>query len=101
MENYWVTFRIKSDETYQRRYDDMLAAMIKIRASSWGEPTSFWLVKSNLDIGAFTQALAVPLNPRTDLLVVRYLAKDGSRYFGSPSHPDVLKQFLPHIIKSP
>jgi hypothetical protein len=103
MSDYWVTFRIESDATYDKRYKGLVEAMALARGSnaSWGEPTSFWLVRTHLDIDAFTKALSKPLNATTDLLVVRELAVDDSRYFGAIKFPDVLKTFLPKVKKVP
>lgn len=101
MADYWVTFRIESNQTYSQRYQGLVDAMASARGqnASWGEPTSFWLVRSHLDIDAFTKALAAALNPKTDLLVVRQLAVDSSRYFGTVQHPSLLAGFLPLIKK--
>ena len=100
MANYWVTFRIASDAGYDKRYGEFLQAMIKARSSSWAEPTSFWLVSSTLGIDAFVAALSIPLDATKDLLVVRELAVDSSRYFGKVEHLAVLKEFLPNIKKA-
>lgn len=100
MEEYWVTFRLESNSSYDTRYQSMLDAMIAIRGASWAEPTSFWLVQSSLTIDDFIQRLTAGLNAKTDLVVVRCLAKNASRYFGVLQHPDILKTFLPDIKKS-
>lgn len=103
MESYWVTFRLDADAGYSKRYNALLEALGKVRGQggSWGEPTSFWLVQSTLGIDAFTKTLASGLNAKTDLLVVRFLAKDDSRYFGNVEHLGVLKTFMPNIKKLP
>jgi hypothetical protein len=66
MADYWVTFRIASDKTYDDRYNGMLKAMVALRGqnASWGEPTSFWLVQSASALDAFTKALGAPLNAK-------------------------------------
>lgn len=101
MADYWVTFRIESDGSYQTRYQSMLNAMIKARGqqASWGEPTSFWLVQSGLAIDAFARQLTAGLKSTKDLLVVRQLAVDDSVYFGKTEHLGILKIFLPKIRK--
>ena len=101
MDKYWVTFRLLNNASYQERYDAMLKARVSVRAAQWGEPASFWLVESKLDIDPLMKVLTAPLTEQTDLLVVRYLGKNGSRYFGQFNHLDTLKHFLPDIIKSP
>jgi hypothetical protein len=100
MEEYWVTFRLAAGSTYEKRYQSMLDAMVECRNGSWGEPTSFWLVSTNLTIDAFIKKLTAGLSASTDLVVVRNLAKDNSRYFGKVDHLDVLKGFLPLIKTS-
>lgn len=103
MADYWVTFRIASDTTYQKRYDKMLEAMIALRGpnASWAEPTSFWLVRSAAGLDAFIRALSASLNARTDLLVVRNTTDGETRYFGALSHLPILMEFFPRIKKSP
>ena len=99
MPNYWMTFRIKQDASYDDRYDGMMSAIEKVRQGIWAEPTSFMFVESHLEIGDLVRTAANSLNPKTDVLVARYIDKDGSRYFGAVEHLDVLKSFLPNIKK--
>lgn len=99
MEEYWVTFRIESNTSYEKRYQSLLDAMVSVKGknASWGESTSFWLIKSNLTIDQLAENLTSGLDAKTDLLVCRCLAKDNSRYFGSVQDLKVLLDFLPKI----
>jgi hypothetical protein len=99
MEEYWVTFRIESNAGYEKRYKALLDGMISARGknASWGEPTSFWLVRTPLAIDQFMAKLTSGLDAKTDLVVCRCLAKDNSRYFGSVQHLDILMDFLPNV----
>jgi hypothetical protein len=101
MNNYWVTFRIASDSTYQKRYDAMVKGAIEARGEGlgWAEPTSFWLLQSELGINAFVKKIAAGLDAKKDLLLVRELAANNSAYFGTPEQLGTLKVFLPDIKK--
>lgn len=101
MTEYWVTFRIASNSTYQKRYDALIDAMIEARGEngSWADPTSFWIVGSELGISQFGKKLASALNSKTDLLVIRELSRNNSRYFGAVENLKILKEFLPDIKK--
>ncbi|GLS29306.1 hypothetical protein SAMN04488498_113108 [Mesorhizobium albiziae] len=104
MADYWVTFRIASDSTYNDRYGGMVKAMAAMRGSqnaSWAEPTSFWLVQSASGLDALVKALTAPLNAKTDILVARNMNDGHVRYFGELSRPDVLKLFFPSMKKVP
>src|SRR5262249_2714257 len=101
MAEYWVTFRIASDATYQKRYDAFVKAAVDATGANacWADSTSFWLLQTGLDIVAFGKKLAAALNEKTDLLVIRELAVNDSIYFGSVPNLAVLKGFLPAVKK--
>lgn len=100
MEKYWITFRLKENLTYRVRYNNMLSNLIAVRGAQWGEPSSFWLVETSLDIDALMRTLTAPLDSKTDLVVVRRLKHDQSRFFGTLEHLDLLQEFLPNIRRS-
>ncbi|MBO6724188.1 MAG: hypothetical protein JJ911_00820 [Rhizobiaceae bacterium] len=98
--SYWVTIRIKNDATYDDRYEGFVEALKEAkRKGFWSEPTSFWLVESDLGIDNFMATITAPLDSGTDLVVVRRIAHDEARYFGAVRHPEVLESFIPSAQK--
>jgi len=101
MANYWISIRIKKDDTYDERYDGFVAALQIVKAKGyWPETTAFWLIESNLAIDPFVKAITKPLDGKKDMVVVRKIAHDESRYFGAVEYPNVLKSFIPNIQKA-
>lgn len=99
MPSYWVTFRVASNTTYQKRYDAMLDAMKEAAGGYWGEPTSFFLIASELSTDALTRAISRPLASATDLLVVCDLADNETCYFGNLEYLDIFREYLPEARK--
>jgi len=99
MADYWVSFRIENDRAYEERYQAFREAIDKATTKYWAETTSFYLASSHMEIDQFARVISAPLLANKDKLVVRYLAKDGSIYYGKIDHLDILKQFLPNIKK--
>lgn len=99
MHNYWVTFRIEDNPTYQTRYDAFIETVSSYKLGFWSEPTSFMLVEANIEIDAFVREISKPLDRSKDLLLVRYISRDASRVFGKSENFDVLQSFFPNIKK--
>jgi hypothetical protein len=101
MSQYWVTFRIAQDATYDKRYAGLMQALIDVRTGSWSETTSFLLVNSPLGLNQVAAAFAKPLNSSTDLLVVCEMFTHNSVYLGDLEYSDIFKGFLPFAKKLP
>ncbi|MDI6836963.1 MAG: hypothetical protein QMD99_14795 [Rhizobiaceae bacterium] len=100
MANYWVAVRIENDKTYSNRYGGFLDALKAAKKKGyWSELTSFWFVESDMTIDTFTSYLSIPLSEEKDLLLVRKIASDDSRYFGEFAHEAVLLSFMPNAKK--
>lgn len=99
MAQYWVTFRLASDQTYQKRYDEMLEAMTNLRTGSWGEPTSFWSIFSDHSVDAVCKKMSAPLKADKDLLIVGIVGQTTVVYFGSLEYPAVFKEHFPAARK--
>lgn len=98
MADYWVTFRIASDQTYQDRYNALLDAMIKLRGqnASWGEPTSYWAFRSeNGNLESVARTLTAGLKATKDILVVGILDSAITVYFGAIEHPQAFTEMFP------
>lgn len=102
MADYWMTFRLSSDGSDDKRRDAIYRAVVKYHEDSWRwfEPTSFGLLQSDGDAASVARALSRSLLPDRDLLVVCDLRDpENSAYFGALEHPDVLKFFMPLVAK--
>lgn len=47
MGHFVITFRIKSDDTYQARYDDFTKKVKEIAEKFWEETSSFYSIKAS------------------------------------------------------
>lgn len=56
---YAVSFELKSDATYQARYDSLMAQLRKGAGGFWDETTSFVLVRTDEAIDDFERRLYV------------------------------------------
>jgi hypothetical protein len=100
MPEYWATFRLERNANYDDRYNSMIEALQEIREGSWADPTSFWLFNSALEIDSAIRTLSRGLDPKKDLLVVRYLDKGAARWFGHLESEALLKQHMPYAKKA-
>lgn len=97
MATYWLTFRIHADRTYQERYDDFIGLVNEWGTGFWDEPTSFIAMESAQSIDDIGRALKTALNEHTDIMVIREIGVDSTRYVGEPS--DGFEHFFPKAKK--
>ena len=74
---YAVSFEIKSDSTYDERYQSLMDEIEAAGEDLWAETTSFILVGSNEDIAAFADRLyygSKILDTKDMLLVIDHAA---------------------------
>lgn len=93
MADFWLSFRIRDNATYQRRYD----AVNESGDGFWDGPTSFICIRTTETIDALGQTLAAAINPTCDLVVIREIGKDNTRYAGEPG--DGFLAFFPKAKK--
>lgn len=98
MADFWITFRLENDSTYERRYKALYAAAETNSSKWWVEPTSFIAVRSNLSIDALGQRLKAAINTSTDLVLLREIGVKNSRYAGVVQDDDFF-EFFPDVKK--
>ncbi|MBW6528717.1 hypothetical protein KZ813_17890 [Sphingomonas sp. RHCKR7] len=86
MTTYWITFRLTDDASYKQRYDDLVDALNEVGSAFWDEPTSFVAIETDMGIGALASLLKSTINPGTDILVIREIGRDNTRYIGEPKN---------------
>lgn len=97
MADYWLSFRIAKNSTYQRRYDDLIEIMNDGGSGFWDGPTSFIAIRTEHDIDALGRALKTAIDESIDLFVIREIGKDSTRYAGDPGNG--FSAFFPNAKK--
>lgn len=97
MADHWLTFRLADDRTYQDRYDALITAVNKAGTGFWDGPTSFIAIRTPDDIDALGRKLKTAIDPQKDLIVIRQIGKDNTRYAGDPG--DGFLAFFPNAKK--
>lgn len=98
MAKYWISFRIKDDATYQRRYSDLIDAINKhVDGKVWEPDTSMVAIESGDDIDTVGASLKAALNSTTDHLVIRQIDYISTRYINDPGAG--FFAFFPKAIK--
>jgi hypothetical protein len=84
MADYWLTFRIHQNSTYQTRYDALIEAVNDNGTGFWDGPTSFIALRSGKSIDTLGKAYKDAIDPAVDLFVIREIGVDSTRYAGKP-----------------
>ena len=95
MADYWISFRITSDSTYQQRYSQLIDAMNLHARGAWDADTSFLAIRSDDDIDTIGRSLKRALNKTSDHLVIRQIDVISTRYINNPG-----KNFLAFFPKA-
>jgi len=96
MAHYWLTFRV-ADDGHPDRYDALIAAVNDSGDAFWDGPTSFICIESGLSIDRLGANLKAAISPREDLIVIREIGRDDTRYAGQPG--DGFLYFFPKAKK--
>ena len=103
MSNYNVTCRIANKtiggKTYDERRKTLIDNMRKEQLGYWEEPTSFFLVESNLNTDDFVARSCKGLSAKDDLVLVFDSSDMSASYFGPVTEVDVLESFFPKLKK--
>lgn len=94
MADYWFTFRIDYDSTYDDRYKALIEAAHSYDQGRWAMPTSFYLLEANDDIDAVARKLIKPLNRSKDTLLICYTGNEEARFLGPQKDFEFVKSFL-------
>ena len=84
---------------HRQRYEALLKAMLDLRSTSWGEPMSFWVLRTDKGLDETCLTLAKSLDAKTDLVVVGELHAHDVTYYGTLQHPDVFTEVFPRARK--
>jgi hypothetical protein len=97
MADYWISFRITSDATYQRRYTALIAALNLHATLAWEGDTSMIAIRTASSIDAVGASIKAALNGTTDHAVIREIKADNVRYINNPGTNFLT--FFPSAIK--
>lgn len=102
---YCISFRISEETVGGKSYADRRQMLINNAYEGsdgyWEETTSFLMVGSSLQTGAFAQKVCKGLSAKHDLVLVFDPTDMSASYFGPFKHADVLASFLPKAKKLP
>lgn len=99
MASFWITFRLRDDLTYPRRYAAFMQAVNECGSDYWREPTSFVAFSSKYEIDPIGAHLKPTINPATDIFVVRQIGSTDTRYAGTPDNPREFNLHFPDAKK--
>ena len=88
---YWVTFRLEEDSTWKQRYNALDSAISDATEGGkwWKEPTSFYLFRSELEIGDLVTAIKGAISTRTDVVVIGKPDYKTARVIGTVEDDDI------------
>lgn len=91
---YIIGFAIKSDETYQQRYNSLMTLIDEV-GLKWKEPTSFVSVHVNETLSELSHRLFMKSNLIThkDVLIVVDTQTNQAKYYGPESRKPGKFQF--------
>lgn len=96
--DYWVSFRIHNDQTYEKRYDSLISAVQNNSTLWWAETSSFFLVRSGDSLLGLGAKLVTGLRASTDILIMRQVGVQSAAYFGAIKDQDYFS-FFPEAKK--
>lgn len=102
---YWLSFRLKDSDGYERTYDDRLEKLNdEIRQSCgnnsmwWFETTAFFIFKTAESIDTITARVKRAINTAVDIAVVRQMDSKTGRVIGKCDDADIFK-LVPYMKK--
>lgn len=95
---YWVSFRLKENPSYEIRYQDLMQAIdLAVVGPTWSETTSFRLLTSNLTIIELAERLAGVIDTTIDYILIRRANVRQAVLIGTINDLDALKKFYPYV----
>ena len=102
---YWLSFRLKDSDGYERTYDDRLGKLTEeLRASSgdagkwWYETSSFFIFKTTETIDTIVTRIKRAIDAKVDIVVVRMMDKQTGRVIGKCDDADIFA-LVPYMKK--
>ena len=101
MAKFWISYRLKRNSTYEKRYDDLMEAIDDCcTGERWEETTSFHMIESTLTIDSATRKLKAAINTTTDVILVREVDTKSARFIGAVSDEAGLKRFMSYASRA-
>ena len=96
---FWISYKIHADSTYQKRYNDFISKIDDVSLSQWeNDTTSFHIIESDYTIDVIANHLYKALLP-SDNFLIRKMNLKAARYFGQDSDFEELKKFISYVKK--
>lgn len=97
MATYWLSFRIGDDDSYAKRYDDLVEAIRLITNQHWWlETTSFIVFESDHSIDDLVSTVKGLIDEEIDLVLIGMPNFKSARLIGSSSD-DTIKKLMPFL----
>lgn len=97
MANFILTFRFKSDSTYQDRYDSFVKKVVEIAATHpWAETSSFYALEANESADSLCSRLYLEteFDATKDLMLIVDIKNQTKATKGEIAYPSLLKAGL-------
>ena len=88
---YWLSFRVKEDDTAKQRRDDLYEYIEKVSDDCWDSTTSFLIFDSEKGITAICSGLSQRLAKHKDQFVIRYMSTKTGYYWGKIKDVETLE----------
>ena len=88
---YWITFRLEDDARYRERYDNLQQAINDLSTKWWVDPSSFYLIESDLKIDQVAASLKNAVNVRTDIVLIGSPNTKHARLIGQTNDQDLFE----------
>lgn len=95
---YWISFRLHDDNTYDKRYSDLVETIRKVSSTWWVEPSSFIVFGSEYDISTIAGSVKTAINPDTDMTLIGMPDYKSARLIGVNEDEDIVK-LIPFVKK--
>lgn len=95
---YWITFRIREDAEFDRRYARLRNSIGMIAGRWWTEPRSFFLFESEVDIDKVAGRVDGAIDPTTDVALIGMADREMARGVGFVENND-LYRLMPFALR--
>ena len=103
MSVYWLSFRLKDSEGYERTYSKRLQDLddeIKVSCGNgskwWFETSSFFIFDSQESLTTIVTRVKRAIDVDVDLVVIRLMNNQDGRVIGNCTDPDIFT-LVPHL----
>lgn len=89
MDTFWISFRLKENNTYTERYNDLMETVRTSASSWWVEPSSFLVFSSAETIDTIASQVKKVIDNAADLVVIGMTDYKSARLIGNNDDPDI------------